>query len=35
MGYIGHILMDGTLIFWFDGHIDVLGRPLHKFSRIF
>ena len=26
---------NGTLTFWLDGHMDVLGRPLHKFSKTF
>ena len=31
--FMGHILMDEMPIWWFDGHIDVLGRLLHKFLR--
>ena len=33
--YMGHILMDGTPTWWLDGHTDVLGRLLLKFSRSF
>ena len=32
--FMGYILMDGTPTWWIDGHIDVLGRLLLKFSRI-
>ena len=32
--FMGHILIDGTPTWWLDGHIDVLGRLLLKFSRI-
>ena len=32
--FMGHILMDGTPTWWLDGHTDVLGRLLFKFSRI-
>ncbi|RVW36395.1 putative mitochondrial protein [Vitis vinifera] len=31
--YMGHILMDGTPTWWLDGHTDVHGRLLLKFSR--
>ena len=32
--FMGYILMDVTSTWWLDGHTDVLGRLLHKFSRI-
>ena len=32
---MGHILMDGISTCWLDGHIDVPGRLLNKFFRIF
>ena len=32
---MGQILIDGMPTFWSDGHISILRRPLHKFSRIF
>ncbi|RVX15851.1 Tetratricopeptide repeat protein SKI3 [Vitis vinifera] len=32
--YMGHILMDGMPTWWLDGHTDVLGRLLLKFSRV-
>ncbi|RVX09357.1 hypothetical protein CK203_015265 [Vitis vinifera] len=31
--YMRHILIDGTPTWWLDGHTDVLGRLLLKFSR--
>ena len=33
--FMGHIQMDGMSTLWSDGHIGVLGRPWHKFSKIF
>ncbi|RVW39478.1 DNA damage-binding protein 1a [Vitis vinifera] len=33
--FMGHILMDGTLTWWLDGHTDVLGRLLLKFFQDF
>ena len=32
--FMGNILMDGKPTWWLDGHIDVLGRLLLKFSKI-
>ena len=33
--FIRHILMDGTSTFQLGGHIDVLGKLLHKYFRTF
>ena len=32
---MGHIPMNGTSTFWLGGHTIVLGKPLHRFFRIF
>ena len=30
---MGHFIMNKSPIFWLNGHIDVLGKPWHKYSK--